>query len=421
MPTLSQWKSHIHTLPLDTLYGDRAPAQPARYAALLDAFGNTFGDRPDISLFSVPGRTEIGGNHTDHNHGRVLAGAVNLDIIAAAVPNGDGVIRLHSLGHKPNLVELNDLAAHDREKGRSNAVIRGIAARFAELGLPIGGFDAVTASDVLTGSGLSSSAAFEVMVCTILDCLYGSDALPPLTKAKISQYAENVYFGKPCGLMDQTACACGGLIAIDFQDIENPEVTPVPFDFASAGHVLCIVNTGGNHADLTPEYAAVPEEMRAAAGALGVTHLRQTAPGALLASIPHLRIRAGDRAILRALHFFGDNERVARQAAALRNGNFAVFLAETLSSGRSSWMYNQNVSIPGSRDQGAALGLCLAERLLDGEGACRIHGGGFAGTIQAFVPEERLPAFREAMESVFGPGACLCLTVRQAGAVRLVV
>jgi galactokinase len=419
MPPLSQWKSQIDSLPFAALYGGRAAAQPARYAALLDAFSGTFGDRPDVSLFSVPGRTEIGGNHTDHNHGRVLAGAVNLDIIAAAAPNRDGVVRLHSAGHKPNCVELDTLAIHESEKGRSNAVIRGICARFAELGLPIGGFDAVTASNVLTGSGLSSSAAFEVMVCTMLDCLYGDGNLPPLTKAIISRYAENVYFGKPCGLMDQTACAYGGLIAIDFNDIDNPVVTPVPFDFAATGHALCIVNTGGSHADLTPEYAAVPEEMRAVAEALGTTHLRRTGPDALLAAVPALRTQTGDRALLRALHFFGDNQRVARQVSALLSGAFTPFLAEVAASGRSSWMYNQNVAVPGSREQGVALGLCLAEKILDGSGATRVHGGGFAGTIQAFVPEGKLSEFRAMMESVFGEGSCLDLTIRQAGAVRL--
>lgn len=319
-----------------------------------------------------------------------------------------------------DVVALDDLSAKEEEKNRSSSLIRGIAARFAQLGYAVGGFDAYTTSDVLKGSGLSSSAAFEVLVGVILNHLYNRAQISPVEVAKISQYAENIYFGKPSGLMDQMASSVGGIITIDFADTEHPVIQSVPFDFSACGHKLCIVDTGGNHADLTHEYAAVPAEMRAIAASLGVDYLRETSMEALLPAIPALRKAHGDRAVLRALHFLGDNERVAKQVEALSAQHFEEFKRLVIESGHSSFEYLQNVyAACDTTFQGLSIALALAQLELDGCGAWRVHGGGFGGTTQNFVPDSRLDAFRTRMESVFGPGSCHVLNIRPHGGVRL--
>ena len=403
------------------LYGEsRVEAQRDRYCEAAAAFTDTFGEAEELVLFSAPGRTEIGGNHTDHNHGRVLAASVNLDVIAVAAPRADGRVRVKSKGYDMDEVSLDDLDVRDAEKNHSAALVRGTAARFAQLGYRVGGFDAYTTSDVLKGSGLSSSAAFEVLLGAILNQLYNGGAVSAVEVAKIAQYAENVYFGKPSGLMDQMASSVGGIITIDFADTDKPVIETVDFDFAAADHALCIVDTGGNHADLTHEYAAVPAEMRAVAASLGVTYLRESSMEALIPAIPALRKAHGDRAVLRAIHFLGDNERVSRQVAALNAGDFDEFKRLVVESGHSSFEYLQNVYAACDVEfQGLSLALALAQRALDGCGAWRVHGGGFGGTTQNFVPTGRLEAFRALMEGVFGPGSCHVLSIRPLGGICL--
>ena len=411
------------------LYGARKDEQPPRYVRLLDRFEARFGAREGAAFFSAPGRTEIGGNHTDHNHGRVLAGAVDLDVIAVAAPWDEPYVCLLSEGHEENRVELSDLTARERaeeENPRSNALLRGVLAGFRQSGAPIGGFCACTASDILAGSGLSSSAAFEILLCTMLDSLFGRGDMPPLAKAQVSQRAENLFFHKPCGLMDQTVCAAGNLLLIDFADPEHPEVTPlgavqgdgVPGTFL--GLHLCVTAPGGSHAGLTDAYAAVSGEMQAVARALGARHLRDVDERTLSRRLPALRAQCGDRSVLRALHFFAENERVLGQADALKRGARDEFLRLVRDSGRSSFMYLQNVYAPEDpARQALSLALCLSERLLGDRGAWRVHGGGFAGTIQAFVPDELLGAYRAELDGVFGKGACRPLSVRSAGGVNL--
>jgi galactokinase len=346
---------------------------------------------------------------------------VDLDMLACAAPNEDGVIRIRPSGFPAVEVALADLAPHPDEAGTSAALVRGVAARIAELGHSVGGFDACVHSQVLIGSGISSSAAFEVLVGVILNHFYCGNALDAVTIAKIGQYAENIYFGKPCGLMDQTACAVGGAVAIDFADPTSPVVRPLDYDFARSGHALCIVDTGGNHADLTADYAAVPAEMKAVAAKMGKSVLREVDEAALLAEIPALRESCGDRAVLRALHFFAENRRVVAQSEALRAGDLSAYFENVLASGRSSFCYLQNVyTTVNVAEQGLSLALCLAERLLaDCKSAWRVHGGGFAGTVQAYVPLSRVAEFRAAMDAAFGEGACLELHIRGVGAVRL--
>lgn len=370
-------------------------------------------------LFSAPGRTELGGNHTDHQLGRVLAGAVSVDTIAAVAENGEGRIRVLSEGYPLCELDLSDLDVHPEEAGSTLALIRGVAAGFRNLGLPIRGFDAYVRSRVLPGSGLSSSAAFEVLIGTILNSL-GSCGLDPVKIAQLGQYAENVYFGKPCGLMDQTASSVGGIITIDFADRDKPKVEHLDFDFASCGHALCIIDSGADHADLTDEYAAIPREMGAVCAVFGKEKLRQVDEEEFYRRIPEVRAAAGDRAVLRAMHFFEDNRRVARQVEALKAGNFSRFLELVNESGRSSWLYLQNVIPTGSIcHQELALTLALAAKLLKGRGASRVHGGGFAGTIQCFVPLDLLDEFKAGMEAVLGEGRCQVLSIRPEGGVLL--
>lgn len=404
----------------DYLYGEKAGAQPQRYANTARTFEACFGEGRSIELFSAPGRTEVGGNHTDHQHGRVLAASVNLDVIAAASKNTENIIRIQSEGYPMDTVDLSDLSVQEAEKNKAAALIRGIAARFAELGLGVGGFDAYTTSNVLKGSGLSSSAAFETLVGTILNGLYADGKATPVQIAQIGQFAENTYFGKPCGLMDEMACSVGGFITIDFSDPANPSVEKVETDFSRYGYKLCIVDTGGNHADLTGDYAAVPSEMRTVAQAFGKDFLRDVPEADFYNALPRLRESCTDRALLRAMHFFSDNARVPLQAAALRGGDFEAFKRLIIESGDSSFSCLQNVfSCKNPTEQGLSLGLAVSRRLLSGKGAWRVHGGGFAGTIQCFVPDGMLDAFRAEMEAVFGQGKCHVLSIRPTGGAHI--
>jgi galactokinase len=384
-------------------------------------FNAAFGGAPE-RYFSAPGRTEIGGNHTDHQRGRVLAGAVNLDTVAAVRANGTNMIRIQSKGYPLSEVNLNNLEPVASEINSTPALIRGVAARFVQLGCAVGGFDAYCESTVLPGSGLSSSAAFEVLVGTIINHLFFDGKVSQPEIAMIGQYAENVFFGKPCGLMDQTASAVGNLVTIDFFDKEKPVIEPVDFDFASCGHALCIIDSGADHADLTDEYAAVPGEIKAVATYLGKEVLTQIDEAEFYAKIPELRKVCGDRAVMRCLHFYQENARVPQQVAALREGDFEAFLRLVKQSGYSSYMYLQNVIPSGYKaHQDVAVALALAEHYLQGRGAYRVHGGGFAGTIQAFVPVDMLDAFVAGMDAALGEGACHVLSIRPQGGVEMFV
>lgn len=399
------------------LYGEAAAGQKARYHRLTQAFCGEFGKRDGARLLSVPGRSEVCGNHTDHNNGRVLACAVDLDVIAVAASTGDNTVRIKSEGFPMDVVSLGSLAPVEEEKNRSAALVRGVCARLKSLGYKVGGFDAYTTSNVLKGSGLSSSAAFEVMTANIISVLFNDGKIDPVEMAKAGQYAECEYFGKPCGLMDQTACAVGSFITIDFKDTENPVIEKLDFDFAKTGYSLCIVDTAGDHADLSGDYAAIRNEMMSVARLLGQSTLRGCDEQKFFADIAEIREKAGDRAVLRAIHFFGDNTRVLDEVAALKAGNFNAFLLQTVASGRSSYMYLQNIyAISQPSKQGLGLALALCEQLLSEKGAWRVHGGGFAGTIQAFVPQERIALFTKTMNGVFGENACHILSVRPVGA-----
>ncbi len=385
----------------------------------LDAgFAAIFGGEP-TRYFSAPGRTEIGGNHTDHQRGRVLAGAVNLDTVAAVRPNGTNEIRIQSAGYPLCLVDVQELTPVADEINSTPALIRGVVARFTQLGCKVEGFDAYVESTVLPGSGLSSSAAYEVLIGTIINGLFFDGQVSQPEIAMIGQYAENVYFGKPCGLMDQTASAVGGLVTIDFFDKENPVIESVDFDFASCGHALCIIDSRASHADLTDEYAAITIELKEICQHFGKEVLTQIDESDFVAAIPALRAKCGDRAVLRALHFYKENARVPKQVKALRDGDFATFLQLVKESGYSSWMYLQNVIPAGYKEhQDVALALNLCERYLEGKGAYRVHGGGFAGTVQAFVPFELLESFRAGIDAVLGEGACHVLSIRPQGGVE---
>ncbi len=381
-------------------------------------FVAAFGESPTC-FFSAPGRTEIGGNHTDHQRGRVLAAAVNLETVAAVRATGTDVIRILSKGYPLCVVNLDEITPVADEINSTASLVRGVAARFVQLGCQVRGFDAYCESTVLPGSGLSSSAAFEVLIGTIINHLFFEKNATPAEVAQIGQYAENVFFGKPCGLMDQTASAVGGLVTIDFFEKENPVICSVDFDFSTCGHALCIIDSGADHADLTDEYAAVPGEMKAVASYFGKEVLTQIAPKDFYAAIAELRKRYGDRAVLRCIHFYNENERVPKQVAALENGDFERFLDLVKESGRSSWMYLQNVVPAGYKEhQDMALALALCEHYLAGQGAYRVHGGGFAGTVQAFVPYEILDTFKAGIDAVLGEGACHVLSIRPWGGVE---
>ncbi len=408
---------------LTPLYGAHTAARRDRLVSLCGAYSEYFGEKDDLSLFSVSGRSELSGNHTDHNRGKVIAASIDLDIIAAATVRDDGIIRLKSEGFPEDCVDINVYTSpREDDFGRSSSLIAGMVDGFRKKGYAVGGFDAYTTSNFLNGSGLSSSAAFEVMIGNILNHLYNDGKIDNVEIAKLAQYAENEFFGKPCGLMDQMACAVGGIVAIDFEDTAAPVIEKVSFDFDAAGYKLCIVDTGGNHADLTPDYAAVPAEMKSVAAALGKSVLREIDEAELLAAVPSLREKLGDRAVLRALHYFAENRRVDLQAAFLRNGDLEGYLAEVKKSGLSSFCYLQNVfTTRNVSEQGLSLALCLIERELGGKAAAwRVHGGGFAGTVQAYVPDDCVESFASTVEAVFGEGSCYVLRIRPYGAVRLV-
>ncbi|MCI7808130.1 galactokinase [bacterium] len=389
---------------------------------VLDAgFAAAFGCAPE-RYFSAPGRTEIGGNHTDHQRGRVLAAAVNLDTRAAVRANDSGVIRILSKGYPMSVVELSELSPVESEINSTPALIRGVAARFVQMGCRVGGFDAYCESTVLPGSGLSSSAAYEVLIGAIINGLFfeGKASQPEL--AMIGQYAENVFFGKPCGLMDQMASAVGNLVTIDFFDKDHPVIEPVDFDFASCGHALCIIDSQASHADLTDEYAAIPGELKAVCAHFGKDVLTQIDEKDFYGQLPALRRECGDRAVLRAIHFYQENARVPGQVAALRAGDFDRFLELVKQSGYSSYMYLQNVIPAGyTAHQDVAVSLALCEHYLQGRGAYRVHGGGFAGTVQAFVPFDLLEDFRAGIDAVLGQGACHVLSIRPQGGVEMQV
>ena len=384
-------------------------------------FSTAFGGEAQ-RYFSAPGRTEIGGNHTDHQRGRVLAGAVNLDTVAAVRISGTNVIRVQSKGYPLCQVDLDNLEPVAAEINSTPALIRGVAARFAQLGCKVGGFDAYCESTVLPGSGLSSSAAFEVLIGTIINHLFFDGRVSQAEVAQIGQYAENVFFGKPCGLMDQTASAVGGLVTIDFADKEHPDIRPVHFDFSTTGHALCIIDSRADHADLTDEYAAIPGELKEICDCLGREVTTEIPEEEFYAAIPKLRETCGDRAVMRAMHEYNENRRVPEQVACLEKGDFEGFLSLIRESGFSSWMYLQNVIPAGYvRQQPVAVALGLCEHYLRGKGAYRVHGGGFAGTVQAFVPFELLDSFRAGIDAALGEGACHVLSIRPQGGVEMEV
>ncbi len=388
-------------------------------AALTKGFQAAFNAEPE-RFFSAPGRTEIGGNHTDHQRGRVLAAAVNLDTVAAVRVNGTNTIRVLSQGYPMSVVDLSELTPKADEINSTPALIRGVAARFVELGCDVKGFDAYVESTVLPGSGLSSSAAFEVLVGTIINHLFFGAKVSQPEVAMIGQYAENVFFGKPCGLMDQTASAVGGLVTIDFADKDHPAIRSVNFDFATSGHALCIIDSRASHADLTDEYAAVPREMKQVAEFLGKEVMTEVEEADFYAAMPAIREKFGDRSVLRCVHEYAENRRVTAQVAALENGDFDAFLKLIKESGLSSWMYLQNVIPAGYKEhQDMAVALALCEHYLEGKGAYRVHGGGFAGTVQAFVPNDMVEAFRAGIDAVLGEGACHILSIRPQGGVEM--
>ena len=370
--------------------------------------------------FSAPGRTEIGGNHTDHQHGCVLAAAVNLETEAIVWLDESNTIQIESDGYPAVTVELDDLTVREDEKNTTAALIRGVASKFVQLGAKLSGFRARVHSTVLPGSGLSSSAAFEVLIGTILNELFFNKKLTPVEIAQIGQYAENVYFGKPCGLMDQMASAVGGMVYIDFADPREPKVQKLDVDLAKYGYGLCIIDTGADHADLTDEYAAIPQELAQLCRCFDRDYLREIPSEKFIRKLPELRGKVSDRAILRALHIYQENDRVGQMAEALRWDDFDAFLELVNESGRSSWMYLQNITPAGAVDhQEMAVALALCKMHLCGEGACRVHGGGFAGTIQAFVPLNRLTKFKQEIETYLGEGSCHVLEIRSQGGIRI--
>ena len=402
---------------ITALYGEsNREQQITRYRHLLDGFNKTFGEREHMAIFSAPGRTEIGGNHTDHQHGRVLCGSVDLDMLACAVLNGKNVVRILSEGYPALEISLDELAPRAEEINTSAALVRGVADKLTSLGYTLSGFDAYVTSTVLSGSGLSSSAAYEVLVGNIFNHFCCGGALDPILIAKIGQYAENVHFGKPCGLMDQMGSSVGGAVAIDFADPTAPVVTKVDYDFSKSGHALCIVDTVSCHADLTDDYADITREMGAVAAYFGKAVLRDVPEADFRALIPSLRIACGDRAVLRAIHFYDDDRKAEAEAQALARGDFDAFLALVNASGISSALHLQNTwSIADPKQQAIPLALAVGRELLEGTGAIRVHGGGFAGTIQAFVPNEKLSTFKAGMEAVLGTGTCHILHIRPQG------
>lgn len=401
---------------------EKASFYAGRYEEIIDGFAEAFEYEPEeMRLFSAPGRTEIGGNHTDHQHGCVLAASLNLDVIGAVALNGRDEIRIKSKGYPMDIIRLDELEPSESEYDRASALIRGVVSKIKDMGYTIKGFDAYTVSSVLKGSGMSSSAAFEVLVGTIINGLFCNEEIDAVQIAQIAQYAENVYFGKPCGLMDQMASSVGAVVAIDFADTEKPVVNKVEYDFTKSGYSLCIIDSGADHADLTNEYAAITVEMRMVANYFGKDFLREVDPKEFSDKLAEVRAAVkNDRAILRAIHYFNDNIRAQEEVEALKEDDFERFLDIVKKSGRSSFMYLQNVyasSMP--EQQAVSLTLALCDEILGDAGASRVHGGGFAGTVQAFVPNESVKEFKEKIEAVLGEGMCHILSIRPVGGIEL--
>ena len=397
-----------------------AQKQPARYESAVNTFEENFGSAEESEIYSAPGRTEIGGNHTDHQHGEVLAASINRDAIAVVKKTGTGIVRVISGNYKMVTIDTADLTSRDDEKGSTAALIKGVLAGLSEEGFTIGGFDAYITSDVLIGAGLSSSAAFETLIGTVISGLYNDMKIDPVTIAKIGQYAENVYFGKPCGLMDQMACSVGNMVHIDFKHPDNPEVEKIEFDFTKTGYSLCITDTKGSHSDLTSDYAAIPGEMKAVASMLGHDVLRPVTLEDILSNISGLRGKAGDRAVLRAIHFVEETARAGKEAAALQKGDLWEFLKLVRASGNSSFKYLQNVYTNSDvNSQNVSVALAVSDAILTGEEVARVHGGGFAGTIQAFVRNENAGRYQEVMDGIFGEGSCEVLKIRHYGGMRV--
>ena len=415
---LSAGESDDALRPLYAPDGDEPALAIARGRAVhvVESFTARFGNAPNAALFSGPGRTEIGGNHTDHQHGHVLCGSVDLDALACAAPNGLNVVRVISEGYPAVEVSLDSLMPREEERNTSAALVRGVAAKLTETGHALSGFDAYAVSNVIAGAGLSSSASYEVLICHIFNRFSCGGTLDPVTIAKVGQYAENVYFGKPCGLMDQMGSAVGGAVAIDFNDPTDPVVDPVGYDFGRSGHALCIVDTGSCHADLTDDYADITREMGAVAAHFDKQFLRDVSEADFRAALPALRAECGERAVLRAMHYYADDRRAVLEARALKSGDFTRFLALVNESGLSSELLLQNIWSPGApKEQAVSLALTIGKELLGGKGAIRVHGGGFAGTIQAFVPNGKLAGFKAGMEAVLGEGKCHVLRIRSQG------
>lgn len=416
-----EFRNGVHKDLLMDIYLDEnvLEYQTERYIKALESYEELYGEQ-EVEIYSAPGRSEVGGNHTDHQHGKVLAASINLDIIAVVSPREDGVIEVKSEGYPKTVVELSSLEVDKKEEGTSTALIRGVAARIKEMGHKIGGFQAYATSDVLSGSGMSSSAAYEVMIGTVLSGLYNDMQLDAVDIAKFGQYAENVYFGKPCGLMDQTASSVGGLIHIDFADPAHTYVKKIDVDFEAYGHCLCITDTKGSHADLTDDYAAIPADMKKAASYFGKEVLREVDEKEFYGRLAELREKLGDRSVLRAIHFFEEEKRVDREIAALEQGDFEGFKRWVKESGASSFQYLQNVfTVKDLNGQGLSVGLAVSDVVLGEKGVSRVHGGGFAGTIQAFVPGSMVQDYKKALDGVFGEGSCHVLKVRKYGGMKV--
>lgn len=415
--------SDVFISKFESLYGtdeNILKSQQERYLQAVKEFAEIFPQHNEISFFSAPGRTEVGGNHTDHQHGIVLAAAVNLDVIAVVALNNSNIINVKSKGFDMDSIDITDLDIKDNETGHSASIIRGIVSRFKQLGYSIGGFDAYTTSNVLKGSGLSSSAAFENLIGTILNHNFNDAKISDVEIAIISQYAENVYFGKACGLMDQMASSVGGFSSMDFNDPKNPIIEKVDFDFAHSGYSLCVVDTKGNHADLTPDYVAIPTEMKSVANVFKKEVLRDVDENEFYKNIKTVREKTSDRAVMRAIHFFNDNKNAKDEAIALKNNDFETFKTIVKNSGNSSFKYLQNIfSTSCPLEQGVGLGLAISEKVLGDNGVCRVHGGGFAGTIQAFVKKDFVLTYKKALEDIFGEGSCYVLSIRSIGGTKI--
>lgn len=402
--------------------------QRQRYVKCLEAFSQTFGDNGDVGIYSAPGRSEVCGNHTDHQHGMCVAASINLDVVAVARPRSDEKVNVLSEGYELISVDAADLKYAQADQGTTKALIRGVLKGMLEAGYKVGGFDCYLTSNVIVGAGLSSSAAFENALGTIVNSLYNEGKINPVEVAKASKYAENVYFGKPCGLLDQTASSVGGLIHIDFKDVENPEVRKIDVNFSSFGYSLCIVDVKASHADLTDDYAAIPKEMKNVAECFGQTHLRNVEPAEFYAHLAEVRLKCSDRALLRAYHFFEEEENVQNLVKKLEEKDFPGFLHFVKASGNSSYKFLQNIYSPRiPENQSVSIALAFSQKYLetqkgcrDSKGVCRVHGGGFAGTIQAFVKDEYVQEYKTNIEKIFGKDSCHILQVRNLGSVKVI-